>query len=463
MDPKLLTQTAAHAQKYLDSLQTRIVRETATQAELVAMLGGPLPEQGEDALALIDRLAAAGEVGTVATGGPRYFGFVVGGALPASQAADWLTTTWDQNAGIYVLAPVNSVAEDVAAAWMLDLLGLPKTASVGYVTGCQAAHTTCLAAARHEVLRRAGWDVEQLGLQGAPVINLVAGAEAHVTIFNALRILGLGAKTSKIVPSDAQGRMIAAELDKVLATCDGPTIVCAQAGNVNSGAFDPFDEIAAACRRHNAWLHVDGAFGLWAAVSPALQHLVQGIEKADSWALDAHKWLNVPYDSGIAIVAHPQAHRAAFASTASYVQNSPDKRDPNDWTPEFSRRARGIAVWAALKSLGRAGVRDLIERGCAQARLFAELLSKDPRAKVLNDVVLNQTVVRFGDSDELTNAVIARVQQDGVCWLGGTHWQGKGAMRISISSWMTTDADVRLSVDAILAALNAVAPAHVTA
>jgi len=282
MNAKLIAQTAAHAQKYLDSLKTRPVRESATQEELRAMLGGPLPEQGEDATAVIDRLAAAGEAGTVATGGPRYFGFVVGGSVPASQAADWLTTAWDQNAGIYVLAPVNSVAEDVAAAWMLDILGLPKTASVGYVTGCQAAHVTCLAAARNEVLRRAGWDVEQLGLQGAPRINLIAGAEAHVTIFNALRILGLGAKTSTIVPADAQGRMIAGELAKILAQLEGPIIVCAQAGNVNSGAFDPLDEIAGLCRKHNAWLHVDGAFGLWAAASPELQHLVHGVEKADS-------------------------------------------------------------------------------------------------------------------------------------------------------------------------------------
>lgn len=459
MNPELTRRTLQHAQKYLDSLATRPVRESATQQELIAMLGGALPEEGEDPIATIDRLAAAGEVGTVACSGPRYFGFVIGGSVPAAQAADWLTTTWDQNAGLYVISPVNSVAEDVSAQWLLDILGLPATASVGYVTGCQAANLTGLAAARNEVLRRAGWDVEQSGLQGAPKIHVVTSAESHVTIFNALRILGLGANTPQRVPADAQGRMIAAELPKVLATCDGPTIVCAQAGNVNSGAFDPLDEIAQIARRHGAWLHVDGAFGLWAAVSPRLRHFVRGIEKADSWALDAHKWLNVPYDSGIAIVAHPEAHRRAFASMASYLQPSSDKRDPHEWAPEFSRRARGLAVWAAMRSLGRSGIRSMIERSCDQARLFAEVLSKDARVKVVNEVVLNQTVVRFGDSDQLTAAVVERVQQDGTCWLSGTHWQGKGAMRISVSNWMTTEEDVRMSCAAILKALDAAARA----
>lgn len=457
MNPELIARTMQHAQKYLDSLPTRPVRESATREELVTMLGGVLPEESEDPIATIDRLAAAGEVGTVACSGPRYFGFVIGGSVPAAQAADWLTTTWDQNAGLYVISPVNSVAEDVSAQWLLDMLGLPKTASVGYVTGCQAANLTGLTAARNEVLRHAGWDVEQSGLQGAPKIHVVTSAESHVTIFNALRILGLGANTAKRVPADAQGRMIADELPQVLATCDGPTIVCAQAGNVNSGAFDPLDEIAEIARQHGAWLHVDGAFGLWAAVSPKLRHFVRGIEKADSWALDAHKWLNVPYDSGIAIVAHPEAHRRAFASSATYLQLSSDRRDANEWTPEFSRRARGLAVWAAIRALGRRGIRDIIERNCAQARLFAEVLSKDPRAEVLNEVVLNQTVVRFGDSDQLTAAVIARVQQDGTCWLSGTHWQGKGAMRISVSNWMTTEEDVRVSAAAILKALDAAA------
>jgi glutamate/tyrosine decarboxylase-like PLP-dependent enzyme len=465
MDLKLLNRTAEHAQKYLDSLATRPVRESATRDELIAMLGGALPEKGEDPIATIDRLAAAGEVGTVACSGPRYFGFVIGGSVPAAQAADWLTTTWDQNAGLYVISPVNSVAEDVAGEWLLDVLGLPKTASVGYVTGCQAANMTGLAAARNEVLRRAGWDVEQDGLLGArvPHINVVVGDEAHVTIFNALRILGLGARTPKRVKADNQGRMIASDLETVLATCHGPTIVCAQAGNVNSGAFDPLDEIADLAKQHGAWLHVDGAFGLWAAVSPERKHHLRGAEKADSWALDAHKWLNVPYDSGIAIVADPRAHRAAFSSGASYLIPSTDKRDPHEYAPEFSRRARGLTVWAAMRSLGRAGIREMIERNCEHAKLFAKLLTEDKRVRVLNEVVLNQVVVQFGASDELTAAVIERIQQDGTLWLSGTKWQGKGAMRISISNWSTTEEDVRISVRGILSALNTVSAKFVTA
>jgi glutamate/tyrosine decarboxylase-like PLP-dependent enzyme len=465
MDPKLLQRTAEHAQKYLDSLATRKVRESATRDELVAMLGGRLPERGEDPTVTIDRLAAAGEVGTVACSGPRYFGFVIGGSVPAAQAADWLTTTYDQNAGLYVISPLNSVAEDVAGEWLLDLLGLPESASVGYVTGCQAANLTCLGAARNEVLRRAGWDVEQDGLLGArvPHINVVVGDEVHVTVLNALRILGLGAGTPKRVPADRQGRMIASELKDVLAECHGPTIICAQAGNVNSGAFDPLDEIAELAKQHHAWLHIDGAFGLWAAVSPERKHYLRGMEKADSWALDAHKWLNVPYDSGIAVVADKRAHRAAFASGASYLIPSNDKRDPHEYVPEFSRRARGLTVWAAMRSLGRAGIREMIERNCEQAKLFAKLLSEDQRVRVLNDVVLNQVVVQFGGSDELTAAVIERIQEDGVLWLSGTKWQGKGAMRISVSNWMTTEEDVRISVRGVLAALNAVSAKFVTA
>jgi glutamate/tyrosine decarboxylase-like PLP-dependent enzyme len=455
MDPKLLARTAEHAQKYLDSLPTRPVKERATREELVAMLGGPIPQDGEDALATIDLLAQAAEVGTVACSGPRYFGFVIGGSVPAAQAADWLTATYDQNAGLYAISPLNSVAEDVAAEWLLELLGLPKTASVGYVTGGQMANFTGLAAGRNELLQRVGWDVEQDGLQGAPKIDVVLGDEAHVTIFNSLRLLGLGARTPKRIKADNQGRMIASDLAQVLKTCAGPTIVCAQAGNVNSGAFDPLDQIAELAGKHKAWLHVDGAFGLWGALSPKLKHYLTGVERADSWALDGHKWLNVPYDCGIAIIANPRAHRAAFASTASYLVQSSTRRDPHEYVPEFSRRARGINVYAAQRSLGRSGMQQIVERGCAQAKLFAQLLSEDPRVRIMNDVVLNQVVVRFGENDELTAAVIERVQQDGVCWLSGTRWQGSGAMRISVSNWSTTDKDVELSASAILAALDA--------
>ncbi len=457
MDPKLLARTAAHAQKYLDSLPTRPVKENASREELIALLGGPIPENGEDPVTTIDLLAHAGDIGTVACSGPRYFGFVIGGSIPAAQAADWLTTTYDQNAGLYAISPLNSVAEDVAAEWLLELLGLPSTASVGYVTGGQMANFTGLAAGRNEVLHRAGWDVEQQGLQGAPIVNVVVGDEAHVTVFNSLRLLGLGANTPKRVRADRQGRMIAEDLAKVLQTCNGPTILCAQAGNVNSGAFDPIDRIAELAKQHKAWLHIDGAFGLWAALSPELRHYLKGVEHADSWALDGHKWLNVPYDCGIAIVAHPRAHRAAFASTASYLIQSSTRRDPHEYVPEFSRRARGINVYAALRSLGRSGMLQLVERGCAQAKQFARILSADRRVRILNDVVLNQVVVRFGDSDELTAAVIERVQQDGTCWLAGTRWQGSGAMRISVSNWSTTDADVDVSARAILVALDVVA------
>jgi glutamate/tyrosine decarboxylase-like PLP-dependent enzyme len=455
MDPKLLARTAAHAQKYLDSLPTRPVKEHAGREELVELLGGPIPEDGEDALKTIDLLAHAGEIGTVACSGPRYFGFVIGGSVPAAQAADWLTTAYDQNAGLYAISPLNSVAEDIAAEWLLQLLKLPSTASVGYVTGGQMANFTGLAAGRNEMLHRAGWDVEQQGLQGAPKVNVVVGDEAHITIFNSLRLLGLGANTSKHVQADRQGRMIAEDLERVLRTCDGPTIICAQAGNVNSGAFDPIDQIADLAKQYKAWLHVDGAFGLWAAVSPDLQHHLKGVERADSWALDGHKWLNVPYDCGIAIVAHPRAHRAAFASSASYLVQSSTRRDPHEYVPEFSRRARGINVYAALRSLGRRGMQQIVERGCAQAKQFARILADDPRVRIMNEVVLNQVVVRFGDSDELTAAVIERVQQDGTCWLSGTRWQGSGAMRISVSNWSTTDADVDASVSAIVAALEA--------
>jgi glutamate/tyrosine decarboxylase-like PLP-dependent enzyme len=367
-----------------------------------------------------------------------------------------LTTTWDQNAGLYAISPVNSVAEDVAAEWLLNMLGLPPTASVGYVTGCQMANFTCLAAARNEVLRRAGWDVEQDGLQGAPRVNLVVGDEAHVTIFNALRMLGFGAASARRVGADRQGRMMPDDLAAALKNCQGPTIVCAQVGNVNSGACDAMEPIADLVKQHGGWLHVDGAFGLWAAVSPALQHLLKGVERADSWALDGHKWLNVPYDSGLAIIAHPRAHRASFASTASYLIQSTTRRDPHEYTPEFSRRARGINVYAALRSLGRQGMRQIVERGCAQAKQFSRLLSADERVRILNDVVLNQVVVRFGESDELTTAVIQQVQEDGICWLSGTRWQGQGAMRISVSNWSTSDADVELSVRAILSALDVV-------
>ncbi len=353
------------------------------------------------------------------------------------------------------------MVEEVAASWLLDLLGLPSDASVGFVTGATMANFTCLAAARHATLRRAGWDVEAEGLRGAPRVHVVVGEEAHVTIFAALRMLGLGSRRVHRVPTDNQGRMQSRALAATLAECAGPTIVCAQAGNVSTGAFDPVKEIAAIAQGHGAWLHVDGAFGLWAAASPALRERAAGIELADSWSMDAHKWLNVPYDSGIAIVRDSQAHRAAMSATAAYlVQAAGQQRDSFDWVPEFSRRARGFTVYAALRSLGRRGAGELIERCCRLARLMAERLQADPRVEILNDVVLNQVLVRFhpprgDDADAFTSAVIARVQRDGTCWLGGTTWHDMAAMRISVSNWSTAEHDIETSAAAILAAARA--------
>jgi glutamate/tyrosine decarboxylase-like PLP-dependent enzyme len=422
-------------------------------------LGTPIPEEGQNAEAVITELARCAELGLVAQTGPRYFGFVIGGSLPVATAADWLTSAWDQNSGLYATSPAASVVEEVAAAWLLELLGLPSHASVGFVTGCGMANFTGLAAARHYVLRQDGWDVELDGLNGAPRINIILGEEAHVTIHTALRMLGLGTRAIKVVPADAQGRMIAADLAKTLKNCAGPTIVCAQAGNVNTGAFDPLNEITQATREAGAWLHVDGAFGLWAAVSDELKHLAAGVHRADSWATDGHKWLNVPYDCGLIMCAHSEAHRAAMTVTAAYLVQSDKERDPFEWTPEFSRRGRGFTVYAALKHLGRSGIRNMIERCCARARQMADLLRPHSGVEILNDVVLNQVLVRFHDSrfnnsDDFTREVIQRVQQDGACWLGGTTWHDMAAMRISISNWSTTEKDIELSAQAILRAMK---------
>jgi glutamate/tyrosine decarboxylase-like PLP-dependent enzyme len=441
------------AVSYLEGLPGRPVGERATLAELRARLGATLAEEGLEPQAVLRELAAGAEAGLIGSAGPRYFGFVIGGSLPAALGADWLTSTWDQNPGTYSVSPAAAVVEETAAAWVLELLGLPATAGVGFVTGCQMAHVTALAAARHALLARAGWDVGENGLAGAPPLRILAGAEAHVTLFRALRLLGLGSRAVESVEADGQGRLSPPALARRLAAGSGaPTLVCAQVGNVNTGACDPLVEIAELTRRHGAWLHVDGAFGLWAAASPRLRHLAAGAELADSWATDAHKWLNVPYDSGIVAVADAGVHRAAMTATATYLQQN-EGRDALDWVPEFSRRARGFAVYAALRSLGRRGVADLVERCCRLARRMAEALAAEPGVEVLNEVVLNQVLVRF-QGDELTRAVIRRVQRQGVCWLGGTTWHGMAAMRVSVSNWSTTDADVDLSARAILAALR---------
>ena len=454
-----LAGTVAIARAYIASRGERPVWPSTTLTALRAALGGALPADPIDTAEVVDALARAAEPGLVTTTGPRYFGFVTGGALPATVAAEWLTAVWDQPAGLYVLSPAASVAEEVAAAWLIDLLGLPAGASVGFVTGCHMANFTALAAARHELLRRVGWDVEADGLQGAPRLRVIVGDEVHVSVTGALRMLGIGWRRVIRVAVDDQGRLKPDALAVALSAADDPTMVCAQAGNVNSGAFDPIDAIADLTSRHRAWLHVDGAFGLWAAASSVLRHHVRGIARADSWATDAHKWLNVPYDSGLVFTAHAAAHRAAMSLSAAYLVRSPEEpREPMDWTPESSRRARGFAVYAALRSLGRSGVADLVDRCCRLARRFAEHLRQEPTIRILNDVVLNQVLVRVvpreGDADAATREALRLVQDERICWLGGSRWHGMEAMRISVSNWSTTEDDIDRSADSIIRAVR---------
>lgn len=458
MDEELLRLVSEAIAAYDAGVMEAPVAPRAATADLVAALGGALPATGEDPRAVVEDLVRGATPGLVASTGPRYFGFVVGGALPAAAAADMLATAWDQCAGMYVLSPAAAVAEDVAAGWVLDLLGLPASASVGFATGAQTATFTGLAAGRHAVLERVGWDVERDGLQGAPRVNVVVGQDVHVTVLTALRMLGLGDATAIRVPADDQGRMRADALAGALAGLEGPTIVSAQAGCVNTGGFDPLREVAGLCRAHGAWLHVDGAFGLWAGASPARRGLVDGLELADSWSVDFHKWLNVPYDSAAAICAHPDAHRAAMRFEASYiVRAGGEVRDAADLVAESSRRARGFAVWAALRSLGRDGVADLVDRFCDLAARAASGLAAEPGVSVLNDVVLNQVLVALDDDPDgaLTRGAIARVQREGTCWVGGTDWRGRHCIRVSVSNWRTTPADVDRSVAAILAAIRA--------
>ena len=455
----LLERAHAHASGYLYLQPDRHVGARASREELLAALQAPLTQQGEPGAAVLDLLASQGGRGAVASGSPRYFGFVIGGTWPVALAADWLASTWDQNAGIYATSPLSSVIEDVAGKWLLDLFDLPRESEVGFVTGCQMASFTCLAAARHAVLRRVGWDVEADGLHGAPRINVVTSAESHITIDVALRYLGMGTRALQRVDTDAQGRMRGDKLEALLATLDGPTIVCAQAGNVNTGAFDRMYEIGPIAKEHGAWLHVDGAFGLWARASRGHRELADGIELADSWATDAHKWLNVPYDCGVAIVRHAEEHRAAMTSAAAYlIQTGGAERDAVDWVPEFSRRARGVPVYATLRTLGRDGIEDLVDRCCARARQIEEILNAQEGVRILNDVVLNQVLVRFGDDDATTRAVVRGVQDDGTCWLSGTTWHGQAAMRISVSNWSTSEDDIVASAAAIMRVFRNLSP-----
>jgi glutamate/tyrosine decarboxylase-like PLP-dependent enzyme len=456
----LLRRTAELAADFLASLEDRPVFPRVSADELRESLGGPLQDAPLDPEDVVEQLAAAADPGLVAIPSGRYFGFVIGGGLPAAVAADWLATAWDQNAGLYVGGPSASVVEQVVREWVCDLLGLPPDASIGFVTGTQMGSVTALAAARYRVLERAGWDVGRDGLAGGPRVRVLVGAQRHVTIDRALRLLGLGAPET--VAADDQGCMDAGALRAVLERDDAPTIVCAQAGEVNTGAFDPFDEIADATAARGAWLHIDGAFGLWAAASPRLRHLVRGVERADSWITDAHKWLNVPYDSALVLTSDPEAHRAAMTISASYlIQDDGARavRDQVDWVPEFSRRARGFAVYAALRSLGRSGLAELVERACDCAQRFADGVTSLPGGELLNDVVLNQVLFRFG-SDEETDEVLGRVQDSGEVWLSGTTWHGRRAIRVSVSNWQTTGAEIDLALQAFRAALE---PAHAPA
>jgi glutamate/tyrosine decarboxylase-like PLP-dependent enzyme len=449
---ELLRETADLAADYLESLPERPVFPSVDLEALRARLGGPVPEAATDPREVVAELAAAGGEAAVGMAGGRYFGFVIGGALPAALAADWLTSAWDQNAGLYVGGPAASVVEEVAGAWVAQLLGLSRARSFAFVTGTQMAHATALAAARNHVLEREGWDVERDGLAGAPPIHVLAGTKAHSTLYRALRLVGLGTACVVPVAVDDEGRMEADALREALAAGEGPAIVCAQAGEVNTGAFDPFEAIADAAEEAGAWLHVDGAFGLWAAVSPRFAHLTRGAERADSWSVDAHKWLNVPYDSGIALCAHPEAHRRAMGVHAEYLVHADEggPRDQMDWTPEFSRRARGFAVYAAIRSLGRAGIAALIERCCDHAARFARAVPATG-AEVLNEVVLNQVLFRY-ETDERTVEVLRRVQGSGEAWMSGTVWQERQAIRLSVSNWQTSDEDVDRTLAAFAAA-----------
>ena len=453
----LLKTTSELANDFLDGVAERPVAWPVDFEKLLTELNGPgLQREGDDPKRIVGQLARLAEHAIVATAGPRYFGFVVGGSLPVALATDWLTSAWDQNGAFYAHSPLAAAAEQIAGDWLIDLFGLSKDSSVGFVTGGTMANFTGLAAGRHALLQKLGWDVERQGLIGAPNITVVTSDESHISVFACLQMLGLGSERVVRVPTDDQGRMRSDQLRSILAGIETPILVCAQAGNVNTGSFDPIPEIVSITRDRPSWLHVDGAFGLWAAASTAHRSLVQGIALADSVSVDCHKWLNVPYDCGIAFVRDAAAHRAAMTLHASYYVTAHSvERDNCDWVPEASRRARGFTVYAALRFLGRRGIEELIDRCCLLAQRMADRLAKDPAVIVLNNVVLNQVLVRFtdpsgSDSDEFTAEVIRRVQEDGTCWLGGTTWHGMRAMRISISNWSTTERDIDLSADAIL-------------
>ena len=444
-----LTLAFEHSLAYLENLDRAPVGPTASAAALRARLSRPWTEDGTPPEQVLAELVQDVSGGIMGSAGGRFFAWVIGGALPASLAADWMAAAWDQNAALHVTAPAAAMVEEVAGAWIKELLGLPAAASFAFVTGCQAAHTVCLAAARNALLGRLGWDVEQRGLFAAPPVRILTSSERHGTVKRAVRLLGLGLDQIHDLPADDQGRLTPSVLEQALARdADAPAIVILQAGDINIGAYDPFAELIPIARRHRAWVHVDGAFGLWAAASPRYRHLLEGVADADSWATDGHKMLNTPFDSGLALVAHPEPHRASMSYSASYISHHDDARDPIDWNPEWSRRARGFAAYAALRQLGRSGVARLVERCSEVARRLVLGIGALDGAEVLWEPVINQGLVRFGD-DRRTEEVIAAIQASGEVFFGGTTWRGRRAMRVSVCNWQTTDADVERSIEAV--------------
>jgi glutamate/tyrosine decarboxylase-like PLP-dependent enzyme len=459
-----LTRAAEHAFVWLDGLETRSVATTATLEEMRARLGRPLSDRGVAAVQVIDDLVADVEGGILGSQSGRFFGWVIGGGLPAAMAADWLTTAWDQNAGIHACGPAASVVEEVAAGWLKDIFGLPAETSVGFVTGTQMAHATCLAAARHAVLRDRGWDVEAKGLAGAPPIRILANADRHGSVDRAVRFMGLGSDNIVALATDEDGRVAPETLQAALSVALAPTIVVLQAGELNRAAFDPFETLAPMARAAGAWTHVDGAFGLWARTTPTHRGLADGIELCDSWTTDAHKYLNVPYDSGLAFVRDPQAHRAAMTLATSYLPAGGAARDQIDWNPEFSRRARGFAIYAALRELGREGVAELVDRTCRHAQAITAGIGALPGAEAVVSSSLNQGLVRFlapdadaseADHDRRTDEIIAEINASGEALFGGVTYRGRRCMRVSACNWRTSEADVARTIEAAREALTA--------
>ncbi len=459
LERKLLERVVSHTLEYRADDSVQPVYPATSPAELRQHLDKPLPAAPSDPIDVIDQLVADVEGGLVRSTSGRFFGWVMGGNVPAALAADWMTSTWDQNAGMYAVAPAAAIVEEVCGKWLLDLLGLDETCSFALVTGCQMAHVTCLAAARNALLNKRGWDVEQKGLYGTPPIRIVTGDQRHGSIERALRLLGMGQESIIDIPCGADGKLSPSDLESALAgEPDRPTIVLLQAGDINSGSFDSYDELIPIARKYDAWVHVDGAFGLWAQVSPAHKHLTKGIEAADSWATDGHKWLNVPYDSGYAFVANREAHFKAFSHKANYLQYSDSARDQVDWNPEYSRRARGFATYAAIASLGREGIQELVTNACAQATAIVMGADRFPDVEVLCEPIINQGLLRFldlrpgasvADHDKRTKDVIAKIVKSGEVFFSPTTWKGMRCMRVSVSGWNTTDDDVRRVLAAI--------------